>query len=211
MRQWVGLRILSAGWLALLVALPIGSARAFQVSDDSVENRLYIIISQRDVNFPLDSVSIQIVDAPSEISTPAPVYIPSSVPAASGRIAGLSFDVPPGTPLGVVNDLIIKVGGTVSGASVNVESIVPLEVVASAPTLQGTIGDPSGVPGLATLDTDSDGTPDLNEIAVGRDPFEADTDPPAQVPLLSPLGLLLVVGLVGATALFVARRQRRAS
>ena len=84
---------------------------------------------------------------------------------------------------------------------------VPLQVSASAPLLQGTIGDPSLVPGLETLDTDGDGTPDLDEILEGRDPFVVD---PPMVPTIPPLGLVLLALLMLGTAVARFGRLREA-
>ena len=206
--SWLVGRTAWAGvFVILLSGLLPTVAPAFSVTADSQGNRVYLIIWHRDVNFPLEAISIQITSSPAELSSVSPNHTPATIPPNSGRVGGLEFDVALGAVLGNLSDLVVTVQGTVDGKVVMVPINVPLQVSASAPLLQGTIGDPSLVPGLETLDTDGDGTPDLDEILEGRDPFVVD---PPMVPTIPPLGLVLLALLMLGTAVARFGRLREA-
>ncbi len=210
MSQLVGQTVWMAVILVSLVGLLPTTAPAFSVTADSQGNRLYLIISHRDVNFPLESISIQVTSSPADVSPVIPVFTPATVPAASGRIGGLTFDVAFGTPLGSLADVVVTVEGIVGGQLVVVSTNVALDVSSSAPVLQGTLGDPTSIPGLILLDTDGDGFPDLQEIAGGSDPFDPTSVPVAVIPTVAPFGLALIALLLLAAASLGLSRLRPA-
>ena len=100
MSQLVGRTIRMAMILISLVGLLPTVASAFSVTADSEENRVYLIIWHRDVNFPLEGISIQITSSPAELSPVFAVYTPATIPPDSGRVGGLEFDVVFGAVLG---------------------------------------------------------------------------------------------------------------
>jgi hypothetical protein len=200
-----------AALVAVIAVLATGTlatqASAFFVAADSQGNRLYLVISQRDVNSPLENISIQ-VSPPAGVSAWVPLFTPGSVPSASGRMGGVAFDVAFDAPPGGLDNLVVTVQGTVNGQVVIVTTNVPLEVAGSAPPLQGTIGDPSAVPGLEALETDGDGFPDLEEIAVRSDPFDPTSTPATLVPALSPAVLATLALLLFGMTLWLGRMRR---
>jgi hypothetical protein len=183
--------------------LPGWQAEAYTVTAASSDNRLYVAVYQRDVNLPLENIFIA-ATPPSHVSSPITIYAPDVVPPGSGRIAGLSFAVSPSAPPGSLGNLTLTIQGTVGGSPVVVNTYIPLEVSTVAPRVQGVIGDPGGIPGLAEQDTDGDGTPDLEEIAFGDDPFVSSL---AAIPALTPAGLAILILLVLLTCVLAVRRS----
>ena len=54
--------------LTFCVGWPSGDANAFEVASDSGGNRVYLVVSHRDVNFPLDNVFVGLDSSPPEAS-----------------------------------------------------------------------------------------------------------------------------------------------
>ena len=195
--------VLAAVAVALAVPTP---ATAFDVESDSVGNRLYIVVWNRDAGASLDAIQVN-VGAASFTTTPTPVSIPTSVPPDEGRLAGFDFDVLPSAMLGNSDSVSISITGTVQGVARAAQDVVLLDVVAVAPPQQGPVGVGTGVPGIETFDTDGDGFADQEEIAAGTDPFDPLSVPP-EVPALSDMGVLIVAAAFLLTGLCLVRLRR---
>lgn len=203
-RSWRTFALVAAG-----AALATPSAVAFDVEPDSLGNRLYVVVWNRDSSASLEAVQVS-VGAASFTTTPTPVSVPTSVPPDEGRLAGFDFDVLPSASIGQNDSLSISITGTLQGVARAVDDAVALDVVATASSQQGLVGAQTGVPGIEGLDTDGDGTPDQEEIAAGTDPFDPDSFPPpgpAPVPALSRPTLLLLAGVLLFTGLRLFRTR----
>lgn len=195
-------------FVLLVLAFP-SLAPAHPVEEDSLDNRLYVLLWHQDLLHPLDVTSVTLT-LPSCCSGATSVHIPPQVPADSGRLAVFEFDVNPAT-LGFTGNAVVTVSGTVNGSPRQVDLSVPIEVVANAPP-PATVNDNNF--GMEEVDTDGDGVADWVEELFGSDPNDPFDMPgmkgSAPIPALSPAGLALsALLLVLAAALLSFRRRRR--
>lgn len=202
--------------LLLSFYLAIGasvSAHAYDVEADSANNSAYILLRNLNTGDAYDSISVTNT-APSIVSAASATIIPASIAASSSDIAAVEFTIAPGASLGDSGDLTITVSGTVAGQSVDVDILVPLEVVASAAAAQGPVGTGVPAPDSSGIDSDNDGVSDALEIAFGSDPNSADSQPgdpitpiEENIPMLGLLGMLVMALFFVFSGSAAARRN----
>ena len=185
------------GFLTLFAASTVA---AYDVEADSVDNTVYILLRNLNVGDSYDGVNITSY-SPTMITSATATIIPASVAAAGSDLAAINFSVDAGATVGTTGDLTITVSGTVATQSVSFDIIVPLTIVADAPSAQGAVGAGIPAPDPGGIDTDLDGVSDALEIAFGSNPNSAESQPgdpltSVNVPLLGVFGLLSLAGLL---------------
>jgi hypothetical protein len=111
------------------------SATAFEVEENSIDNRLVVNLWNKDPSFPLDIVTVS-VSQPSFVTSISPLVTPISIPPLSSGLARFSFDVGP-VDSGVAEPVLITVDGDVAGMPVSSTKAILIEVVVDAPGVQG--------------------------------------------------------------------------
>ena len=104
-----------AASVVFLLSVAADHARAYDVEPDSSGNRLYVLLWHGNLVASLDSIDIVVV-MPAFTSPATAIYIPPSVPANSGLLAGFSFDVSQ-VATGISGDALVTLTGTVAGAA----------------------------------------------------------------------------------------------
>ncbi|MGB1191780.1 MAG: discoidin domain-containing protein, partial [Pseudomonadales bacterium] len=200
----------------LSFCLTIGASvnvHAYDVEADSVNNSIYILLRNLNPDDAYDSISVTNA-APGIVSAASATIIPASVAANGSDIAAVEFTVAAGASLGDTGELAITVTGTVAGQSVDVDIMVPLEVVANVATAQGFVGTGLPTPNASGVDSDGDGVSDALELAFGSDPNSADSQPgdpivyiEENVPMLGFLGMLAMAVFFVVSGSAAARRN----
>lgn len=177
------------------------NTHAYDVEADSVNNSIYILLRNLNSDDAYDSISVTNT-APGIVSAASATIIPASVAASGSDIAAVEFTVAAGATIGATGNLAITVSGTVAGQDVDVDIMVPLEVVANVAATQGFVGTGVPAPDSSGVDSDGDGVSDALELAFGSNPNSADSEPgdpviftEENVPMLGFLGML-VMGLL---------------
>lgn len=189
------------------------NAHAYDVEADSANNSVYILLRNLNTGDDYDSISVTNT-APGIVSAASATIIPASIAASSSDIAAVEFTIAPGASLGDSGDLTITVSGTVAGQSVDVDILVPLEVVATVDAAQGSVGTGVPTPDSSGIDSDNDGVSDALEIAFGSDPNSADSQPgdpsvsiEENIPMLGLLGMLVMALFFVFSGSAAARRN----
>lgn len=200
-------RVSAAVRVALLLAVAPDPALAFDIEPDSVGNRLYVLLWHGNLSASLDSVGV-VVTMPSFTSATTPLHVPTTVPAASGRLAGFSFDVLP-VATGLSGDAVVTVTGTVAGTPVLATFNVPLVTVVDAPAI--VIVDSLLDNQIEAPDFDGDGVADSVELHYGSNPADPNSLPGMSnlVPALSPAAIAMLALLLAAVALTARMGLRR--
>ncbi|MDG2035541.1 MAG: hypothetical protein P8J42_02905, partial [Pseudomonadales bacterium] len=117
--------------LSALASLGSAFTFAYDVEANSDGNKVYILLVNDNPATSYDAITINNVP-PAIVSSASATIIPASVAAGGSDLAALEFNVASNAQLNTVGDLSITVTGSVGGRSVDVDSTVPLTVVAHA-------------------------------------------------------------------------------
>ncbi len=200
-------RVLAAASVVFVLSAAADHACAYDVEPDSSGNRLYVLLWHGNLAASLDSINV-LVDMPGFTSTATADYVPTSVPADSGLLAGFSFDVL-GVATGTSGDAVVTVTGTVAGNPVLATLNVPLTTAADAPaiviySLLGNEGE----------DSDADGVSNSVELHYGSDPLDPNDLPGTSVLVLALSSAALAIAaflmaVIAVTTLLRLERGRR--
>ena len=188
----------SAVLMGVLLAFQAGPASSYDVETDSAGNAVFVLLHNLHPTADFDSISVD-QDLPGFVSQAAASIVPASVPAAKSDLAKIEFDVAPTAVLGSSGDIAITVSGNAAGKPIDLIVTVPLEVAATAPEAQGTVGTGVPAPDPGGVDTDLDGVTDALEVAFGSDP----NDPSSLPGVATAIPALRALGLAGLALLLV--------